>query len=111
MIESKAHLKGARISAQKARLVIDQIRGLRVEPALELLTFSDKKAATIIKKILNSAISNAENNHGADIDELEVSEAYVNEAFTLKRLKPRAKGRADRIFKRNCHITIKVKEK
>lgn len=109
-MEAMARLRGARISAQKARLVIDQIRGLPVEKALNELTFSTKKAAGIVKKILESAIANAEHNNGADIDELRVNEAYVDEATTLKRIRPRAKGRADRIFKRSCHITVKVKE-
>lgn len=103
-----ATLKGVRISAQKARLVADQIRGMAVEEALRLLTFSPKKAAVIIKKVLNSAIANAEHNEGADIDELVVSSVFVNEGATLKRLRPRAKGRADRILKRSCHITVKV---
>ena len=109
-MEAKAHLSGARISAQKARLVIDQVRGLHVEEALDQLAFSTKKAAVIVKKLLESAIANAENNHGADIDELKVTEAFVNEGVTLKRIRPRAKGRADRIFKRTCHITVKVAE-
>ncbi len=100
--------KGARISAQKARLVVDLIRGKSVDKALDILTYSNKKAAQIVKKVLNSAIANAENNNGLDIDSLEVSTAYVNEGMTMKRTKPRAKGRADRIMKRTCHITIKV---
>ena len=107
-MEVAARLKGARISAQKARLVADQIRGKGVEEALDLLTFSSKKAAGIIKKILNSAIANAEHNEGADVDELRVSTIFVDEGMTMKRLRPRAKGRADRILKRSCHITIKV---
>ncbi len=107
-MEVAAKLKGAQISAQKARLVADQVRGKGVEDALDLLTFSNKKAAHIIKKILDSAIANAENNEGADVDELKVSSIYVDEGMTMKRLRPRAKGRADRIFKRSCHITIKV---
>ncbi|MEE2653397.1 MAG: 50S ribosomal protein L22, partial [Pseudomonadota bacterium] len=94
--------------AQKARLVADQIRGKGVEEALDLLTFSSKKAAGIIKKVLNSAIANAEHNEGADVDELRVSTIFVDEGMTMKRLRPRAKGRADRILKRSCHITIKV---
>jgi len=109
-MEAVARLSGARLSAQKARLVVDQIRGLPVEKALDELTFSTKKAAGIVKKLLESAIANAEHNHGADIDELRVSEAFVNEGVTLKRIRPRAKGRADRIFKRSCHITLKVTE-
>ena len=101
-------MKGARISAQKARLVADQVRGKPVEEALSLLEFSPKKAAHIVKKILDSAIANAENNEGADVDELKVSSIFVDEGMTMKRLRPRAKSRADRIFKRSCHITVKV---
>ena len=108
MMEVSAKLSTARLSAQKARLVADQIRGKGVEEALELLTYSTKKGAAIIKKLLNSAIANAEHNEGVDIDELKVSSIYVDEAMTLKRLRPRAKGRADRILKRSCHITVKV---
>jgi large subunit ribosomal protein L22 len=107
-MEVAAKLKGARISAQKARLVADQVRGKPVEEALNLLEFSPKKAAHIVKKILDSAIANAENNEGADVDELKVSSIFVDEGMTMKRLRPRAKGRADRIFKRSCHITVKV---
>ena len=108
MMEVAAILKGANISAQKARLVADQIRGKNVEEALELLSFSTKKAAGLVKKVLNSAIANAEHNNGADIDELTVSTIYVDEGLTMKRIRPRAKGRADRILKRTCHITVKV---
>ena len=107
-MEVAARLKGARISAQKARLVADQVRGMPVEEALNLLEFSTKKAAHIVKKVLDSAIANAENNEGADVDELKVSSIFVDEGMTMKRLRPRAKGRADRIFKRSCHITVKV---
>ncbi len=107
-MEVLAKLKGARLSAQKARLVADQIRGKGVEEALLVLTYSPKKGAAIIKKVLNSAIANAEHNEGLDIDELRVSTIYVNEGTTLKRISPRAKGRADRILKRYCHITVKV---
>jgi large subunit ribosomal protein L22 len=107
-MEVAARLKGARISAQKARLVADQVRGLQVEEALNVLEFSTKKAAQIVKKILDSAIANAENNEGADVDELKVSSIFVDEGMTMKRLRPRAKGRADRILKRSCHITVKV---
>jgi large subunit ribosomal protein L22 len=110
MQETAAKLRGARISAQKARLVADQIRGKRVEEALNLLTFSNKKAAAIVKKVLDSAIANAEHNEGADIDELRVSTIYVDEGTSMKRIKPRAKGRADRILKRSCHIIVKVAE-
>jgi large subunit ribosomal protein L22 len=107
-MEVAARLKGAQISAQKVRLVADQVRGLRVEEALGLLEFSTKKAAQIVKKLLDSAIANAENNEGADVDELKVSSIFVDEGMAMKRLRPRAKGRADRILKRSCHITIKV---
>lgn len=107
-MEATARLKGARISAQKARLVADQVRGKGVEEALDILAFSSKKAAGLIKKVLNSAIANAEHNDGADVDELKVSSIFVDEGITLKRIRPRAKGRADRIMKRTCHITVKV---
>ncbi len=109
-MEVAAIMKGARISAQKARLVADVIRGLPVERALNELEFSDKKAAALVKKVLDSAIANAEHNEGADIDELSVSTIYVDEAVTMKRIMPRAKGRADRILKRSCHITVKVSD-
>ncbi len=107
-MEVAAKLRGAQISAQKVRLVADQVRGKGVEDALDLLTYSNKKAAHIVKKILDSAIANAENNEGADVDELKISSIFVDEGTTMKRLRPRAKGRADRILKRSCHITVKV---
>ncbi len=107
-MEVAAKLKGAQISAQKVRLVADQVRGMPVEEALNVLEFSTKKAAHIVKKLLDSAIANAENNEGADVDELKISTIFVDEGITLKRLRPRAKGRADRILKRSCHITVKV---
>ena len=107
-MEVAAKLKGAQISPQKVRLVADQIRGLGVEEALGLLEFSTKKAAHIVKKVLDSAIANAENNEGADVDELRISSIFVDAGRTMKRLQPRAKGRADRILKRSCHITVKV---
>ena len=110
-MEVAAKLKGAKLSAQKARLVADQIRGKSAESALEILQFSTKKGADIIKKVLESAIANAGHNDGADVDELKVSTIFVDEGMTLKRIKPRAKGRADRILKRSCHITVKVSEK
>ena len=110
-MEVAAKLKGARMSAQKARLVADQVRGKSVEAALEILQFSTKKGADIIKKVLESAIANAEHNDGADVDELKVSTIFVDEGMTMKRIKPRAKGLADRILKRSCHITVKVAEK
>ena len=110
-IEVAARLHGARISAQKARLVSDQVRGLKVDRALNVLQFSPKKAARIVKKVLESAIANAENNEGADVDELKVSTIFVDEGLVMKRVKPRAKGRADRISKQTCHITIKVSDR
>ena len=110
-MEVTAKLSGAALSAQKARLVADQVRGKPVAEALDLLTFSPKKAAKLVKKVLQSAIANAEENNGMDIDELRVSTICVDEGMTLKRIRPRAKGRADRILKRTCHITVKVAEK
>lgn len=110
-MEVAAKYKGARLSAQKARLVADQVRGKPVEDALNILTFSPKKAAVIIKKALESAIANAEHNDGLDVDDLRVSTILVDEGPTLKRIKARAKGRADRIMKRTCHITVKVADK
>ncbi|MCX7087441.1 MAG: 50S ribosomal protein L22 [Methylococcales bacterium] len=109
-MEVSAKLRNAPLSAQKARLVSDQIRGLPVEKALNILTFSTKKAAVIVKKILESAIANAEHNESADIDVLRVSTIFVDEGTPLKRLRARAKGRANHILKRTCHITVKVQE-
>ena len=107
-MEVTAKLKGARMSAQKARLVADQIRGKEVGDALNILSFSTKKGAHLVRKLLESAIANAEHNEGADVDELTVSRIFVDEGLTMKRLRPRAKGRADRILKRTCHITLAV---
>lgn len=107
-MEVSATYKYARISPQKCRLVADQIRGLAVEEALNTLAFSTKKAAPMVKKVLDSAIANAENNEGADIDELKVSFIFVNEGPTMKRMRARAKGRGSRIFKRTSHITVTV---
>jgi large subunit ribosomal protein L22 len=101
----------ARSSAQKARLVADQVRGLPVEKALELLSYSPKKAAVLIRKVVDSAIANAEHNEGADIDELSITKIFVDEGPTMKRIMPRAKGRADRIMKRSCHITVVVSDR
>jgi large subunit ribosomal protein L22 len=109
-MRAEAKLKYARISAQKARLVADQIRGQHVENALNILAFSTKKGAGLIKKVLESAIANAEHNEGADIDELKVAAIQVNEGPTMKRIMPRAKGRANRIMKRTSHITVTVAE-
>jgi len=110
-MEVQAKLRYSRISPQKCRLVADQVRGMRVDQALETLEFSPKKAAGILKKILESAIANAEHNEGADIDELYVTRVMVDQGPTLKRIQPRAKGRANRILKRTSHITLAVGEK
>ena len=110
-MEVAARLRYARISPQKARLVADQVRGMPVEKAIQLLTFSPKKAAGMIRKVLESAIANAEHNEGADVDELRVSSIYIDEAPTLKRMHARAKGRGNRIIKRTSHITVKVGER
>lgn len=107
-MEVAAKLRGAGLSAQKARLVADQVRGKSVEEALDILAFSTKKGAVLVKKVLESAVANAEHNEGADVDELRVSTIFVDEGLSMKRIKPRAKGRADRILKRTCHITVKV---
>jgi len=109
-MQVESTLKHARISAQKVRLVADQVRGLPVEKALEVLTFSEKKAGAIMKQLVDSAIANAEHNEGADIDELKVSAVQVNEGPTMKRLRARAKGRANRILKRTSHIIVTVSD-
>jgi large subunit ribosomal protein L22 len=103
-----AKLRFARVSPQKCRLVADTIRGKSVDEALRTLTFMPKKSARIVKKVLESAIANAEHNHGADIDELKVSTVMVDDASMLRRYRARAKGRGARILKRNSHITIQV---
>jgi len=108
---TKAKYSYASISAQKVRLVADQIRGLPVEKAINILAYSPKKAATLMKEVLNSAIANAEHNDGADIDELYVSSVMVDDGSTMKRMSPRAKGRGNRILKRTSHITVIVDEK
>jgi len=107
-METQAKLYGVRLSAQKGRLVADQVRGLPVEKALDLLTFSPKKGARILKKVLESAIANAEHNDGADVDELLVKRVMVEQGTTLKRFMARAKGRGNRISKPTCHIFITV---
>jgi len=109
-VEAKAILRSARISAQKVRLVADQVRGLDVGNATNLLAFSNKKAAHIVKKVLLSAVANAENNLGADVDELKVSKIFVDDGPVLKRMHARAKGRGNRISKRTSHITVVVGE-
>jgi large subunit ribosomal protein L22 len=110
-MEAIAKHRFARISPQKARLVADQVRGKTVAQALEILTFSNKKAADLVKKVLESAIANAEHNEGADIDDLNVTKIFVDEGPTMKRIMPRAKGRADRILKRSSHITVVVADR
>ena len=105
-----ATLRNAKISAQKMRLVADQIRGKNVEAALNTLTFSEKKAAQIIKKVLESAVANAENNDSADVDDLEIDRIFVDEGPTMKRWRARARGRAAKILKRTSHVTISVSE-
>ena len=107
-METKASLRGARLSAQKGRLVADQIRGKGVDQALNILAFSPKKGAVIIKKVLESAIANAEHNDGADIDELKVKTIYVEKGSVLKRFTARAKGRGNRISKGTCHVYVTV---
>ncbi len=107
-MQTSAVLRGVRLSEQKGRLVADQIRGLRVDSALNLLAFSPKKGAVIIKKVLESAIANAEHNDGADIDDLKVSSICIDRGLKMKRLSPRAKGRGNRITKPTCHISITV---
>ena len=110
-MEVAAHLRFARISPQKCRLVADQIRGLPVDKALNILAFSPKKGAAMLKKVLESAIANAEHNDGADVDELCIKSVFVDQGPTMKRIMPRAKGRANRILKRTSHITVAVGEK
>jgi large subunit ribosomal protein L22 len=110
-MQASAKLRHARTSAQKGRLVADQIRGLPVEQALNILQFSNKKAAVMVKKVLESAIANAEHNEGADVDELKVSTIFVDEGPTMKRMRARAKGRGNRILKRTCHFTVTVSDR
>jgi len=107
-MQTSATLRGVRLSAQKGRLVADQIRGLPVDRALNLLAFSPKKGAAIIKKVLESAIANAEHNDGADVDELKVKTIYVDKAENLRRFTARAKGRGNTILKQTCHIHVVV---
>lgn len=107
-METRAILRGVRLSDQKGRLVADQIRGLSVSKALDILNFSSKKSAGIIKKVLESAIANAEHNDGADIDELKIKSIYIEKGMVLKRFTARAKGRGNRISKPTCHIFLTV---
>ena len=107
-METKASLRGVHLSAQKGRLIADMIRGKKVDQALDILSFTPKKGAVIIKQVLESAIANAEHNDGADIDELKVSSIYVEKGTFMKRYSARAKGRGDRISKQTCHINVTV---
>lgn len=107
-MQTSAKHRHAKISAQKCRLVADQVRGLPVDKAMTLLNFSNKKAAVLLRKVLESAIANAEHNDGADIDELKISSVFVDVGPTQKRMRARAKGRGNRILKRTSHITVTV---
>ena len=109
-METSAKLRGVRLSAQKGRLVADLIRGKKVDAALNILTFSPKKGAVIIKKVLESAIANAEHNDGADIDELRVRTITIDKAASLRRFTARAKGRGNQIEKQTCHINVTVSD-
>lgn len=110
-MDTMAQHRQARSSAQKVRLIANLIRGKKVPQALNILTFSKKKSASLVRKVLESAVANAEHNNGVDIDKLVIKKIFVNEGTTMKRMMPRAKGRADRIFKRTSHITIIVSDR
>ncbi|KPK33517.1 MAG: 50S ribosomal protein L22 [Betaproteobacteria bacterium SG8_40] len=107
-MQTSAVLRGVRLSPQKGRLVADQIRGLAVDKALNILKYSPKKGARIIQKVVESAIANAEHNDGADIDELRITRIFVDQGPVFKRFRPRAKGRASKILKPTCHISVTV---
>ena len=107
-METKASVRGVRLSVDKGRLVADMVRGKKVDLALNILTFTPKKAALIIKKVVESAVANAEHNDGADIDELKITSIYIEQGATLKRFSARAKGRGNRISKPTCHIFVTV---
>jgi large subunit ribosomal protein L22 len=109
-MQTQAVLKFVRLSPKKARAVADSVRGKPVGEALNILKFSTRKPALVLRKVLESAIANAENNHSADVDELQVKEIFVDQGPVLKRIMPRAKGRADRITKPTSHITIRVSD-
>ena len=109
-METRAYLKGTRLSPQKAALVANQIRGKKVDEALDFLIFNKQKGSAIMKKLLESAIANAENNNNSDIDKLSIKTVIVNQGMRLKRMKARARGRADRIIKPTCHIEIVLTE-
>jgi large subunit ribosomal protein L22 len=108
MMQVTAILKGVHLSPQKARLVADLVRGKKVDHALNILAFTPKKGAELIKKVVESAIANAEHNNGADVDTLKVTSIYIDKGIVLKRIRPRAKGRAGRIIKPTCHIHVTV---
>ena len=110
MAQVTAKLRSARVSSRKARLVADQIRGKKVEEALDILTHDLQKSSDIVKKVLESAIANAEHNQGLDIDTLFVSKIFIDDSFTMKRIRARARGRADRYFKRSCNINLTLEE-
>jgi len=107
-METKASVRGVRLSVDKGRIVADMIRGKKVDQAINILTFTPKKAAVIIKKVVDSAVANAEHNDGADIDELKITSIYVEQGTTLKRFSARAKGRGNRISKPTCHVYVTV---
>ncbi len=109
-METRAYLKGTRLSPQKAGLIADQIRGKSVDEAMDFLVYNKQKGSEIIKKLLESAIANAENNNNSDIDKLSIKSVIVNQGMRLKRMKARARGRADRIIKPTCHIEIILAE-
>ncbi len=109
-MQTHAVLKFVRLSPMKGRLLADLVRGKKVDEALNILKFSNQRAAGILKKVLDSAIANAENNNGADVDELKISEILVDEGPVMKRMRPRAKGRGDRIVKRTSHVTVRVSD-
>ncbi|SEU30807.1 50S ribosomal protein L22 [Paenibacillus sp. NFR01] len=110
-MEAKAHARSVRISARKAKLVVDLIRGKQVGEAIAILRHTPKSASPVVEKLLNSAIANAEHNYSMDVNNLFVSEIFVNQGPTMKRFRPRAMGRASRINKRTSHITLVVSEK
>jgi len=107
-METKASVRGVRLSVDKGRIVADMIRGKKVDQAINILAFTPKKAAVIIKKVVDSAVANAEHNDGADIDELKITSIYVEQGTTLKRFSARAKGRGNRISKPTCHVYVTV---
>jgi large subunit ribosomal protein L22 len=107
-METKASVRGVRLSVDKGRLVADLVRGKKVDQAIQILTFTPKKAALIVRKAVESAVANAEHNDGADVDELRIKSIHVEQGATLKRFAARAKGRGNRISKPTCHIYVTV---